>query len=591
MFSIVITDKGGEQRKMNFTRNEVTIGRVQGNDIVLPKGNVSKHHSRIVLKDGRFIVVDIKSTNGTYVNGRKITSPLVVRPGDKVYIGDFILVIEEAQEAAEPAPSGAAASSPPPLPVRESAAPAPPAPPALPEAPPLPPAGAEAEPRKIIAEQPAVAPRGRRPMAQTLQDEPRRRTIEQSALGSAGLGLKGAASANVAPAPHPARPARTPDTGLYFLMSRLQHAYSLDSLSQSDDAQLQSTLAQTINAMLREGVLDDDIDKEALSEQAKREVQGLGALEPLLEDEQIEQIVVCGSDHIACLRDQSWQRVEERFSSAKAAQLALSRLLARAGQSAMGDAPVQHFDLPDGMHVTLLQAPLALHGPIIEVRRRGPLVGLQALVDDGMLNADMAALLERAITSGANVLVMGERGAGVTTLLAALAQFYDLGERLVSVEAHGALNLGHRPVVALGAGRSDQKDALDYAGAMTEALRFTPDRIVVDGVHGRHFCSVLEALSGQSGGNLVGMHATFAPNPIKTLRFVCRLRTGMEDAVAQELIAHTVALVVQVAKTEFGRKVLSITEVTGIKSGRIQSQALFGYEDDFDRIATSERFA
>src|SRR5262245_22483404 len=95
MFSVVITEKGGAQRRMEFDKNEVTIGRVQVNDIILPKGNVSKRHSRIVLKDSRFIVVDLKSTNGTYVNGRKITSPLVVKPGDKIYIGDFILTLED----------------------------------------------------------------------------------------------------------------------------------------------------------------------------------------------------------------------------------------------------------------------------------------------------------------------------------------------------------------------------------------------------------------------------------------------------------------------------------------------------------------
>src|ERR1700743_458467 len=95
MFTILIQEKGGEQRRMVFNKSEVTIGRVQGNDIVLPKGNVSKRHARIVLKDGKFIIVDLKSTNGTYVNGRKITSPLVVKGSDKIYIGDFILSIEE----------------------------------------------------------------------------------------------------------------------------------------------------------------------------------------------------------------------------------------------------------------------------------------------------------------------------------------------------------------------------------------------------------------------------------------------------------------------------------------------------------------
>lgn len=96
MFAIIVTEKGGDQRRLEFDKSEVTIGRVQGNDVILPKGNVSKRHARIVLKDGKFIIVDLKSTNGTYVNGRKITSPLVVKDNDKIYIGDYILGVDGA---------------------------------------------------------------------------------------------------------------------------------------------------------------------------------------------------------------------------------------------------------------------------------------------------------------------------------------------------------------------------------------------------------------------------------------------------------------------------------------------------------------
>src|ERR1700690_837685 len=112
MFSLMITEKGGAQRKLEFDKAEITIGRVQGNDIILPKGNVSKRPSRIVLKDGRFIVVDLKSTNGTYVNGRKITSPLVVKSGDKIYIGDFIVGVDEAASGEGDGPSETTTSPP-----------------------------------------------------------------------------------------------------------------------------------------------------------------------------------------------------------------------------------------------------------------------------------------------------------------------------------------------------------------------------------------------------------------------------------------------------------------------------------------------
>ncbi|MEZ4294919.1 MAG: FHA domain-containing protein [Polyangiaceae bacterium] len=103
MFSVIISEKGGAERRESFDRTEINVGRVQGNDLMLPKGNVSKRHARLLFRDGRFIVTDLKSTNGTYVNGRKISQATIVREGDKIYIGDFVLRIETTSSAAPPA--------------------------------------------------------------------------------------------------------------------------------------------------------------------------------------------------------------------------------------------------------------------------------------------------------------------------------------------------------------------------------------------------------------------------------------------------------------------------------------------------------
>src|SRR5262245_16294136 len=111
MFSIIISEKGGAERRETYDRTEINVGRVQGNDLMLPKGNVSKRHARLLYRDGRFIVTDLKSTNGTYVNGRKIAQATIVREGDKIYIGDFVLRIElsgdgssQASQPGVPAP-------------------------------------------------------------------------------------------------------------------------------------------------------------------------------------------------------------------------------------------------------------------------------------------------------------------------------------------------------------------------------------------------------------------------------------------------------------------------------------------------------
>ncbi len=96
MYKLVVSEKGGPSKEIEFDKDEVTIGRVPGNDIVLPGNNVSKRHSRVVRQDGRFFVVDLKSTNGTYLNGRRIMTPSPLRAGDKIFVGSFVLVLESA---------------------------------------------------------------------------------------------------------------------------------------------------------------------------------------------------------------------------------------------------------------------------------------------------------------------------------------------------------------------------------------------------------------------------------------------------------------------------------------------------------------
>src|SRR5438105_1556582 len=111
-FSIILTEKGGATQRLDFECEEITIGRVDENDICLPKGNISKKHTKIVVKDGKIIVLDLKSTNGTYVNGKKLAGPQVITPADKVYVGDFIISVEPPDMGEAPLEEGEEGSTP-----------------------------------------------------------------------------------------------------------------------------------------------------------------------------------------------------------------------------------------------------------------------------------------------------------------------------------------------------------------------------------------------------------------------------------------------------------------------------------------------
>jgi len=98
MLALTIREKNGEERQLIFEKEEVTIGRATGSDIVLPRSNISKRHARLVDKHDKVVIVDLRSTNGTYVNGRRITAPELLTYDDKVYIGDFVIRLSRPAE-------------------------------------------------------------------------------------------------------------------------------------------------------------------------------------------------------------------------------------------------------------------------------------------------------------------------------------------------------------------------------------------------------------------------------------------------------------------------------------------------------------
>ena len=108
MFALIIRERSGDERREFFDEQEILVGRIPGNDLVLRAGNVSRQHARFVYRDERLIVSDLGSANGTYVNGRRIRHATILRDGDEVWVGDFYLRVEMSAHGvlpeAEPQP-------------------------------------------------------------------------------------------------------------------------------------------------------------------------------------------------------------------------------------------------------------------------------------------------------------------------------------------------------------------------------------------------------------------------------------------------------------------------------------------------------
>jgi len=111
MFVVSVRERGKEEHKFTFRKPEIVVGRLRASDIILPKRNISKRHAVFSFQDGQVILQDMGSTNGSYINGKKVLENTVIGPDDKIFMGDYILQVEVLDEQGNAAAQGQAGAA------------------------------------------------------------------------------------------------------------------------------------------------------------------------------------------------------------------------------------------------------------------------------------------------------------------------------------------------------------------------------------------------------------------------------------------------------------------------------------------------
>ncbi len=583
-FTIVITEKGGKPRAEVFDQGEITIGRVQGNDIVLPKGNISKRHSRIVQRDGKFIIVDLKSTNGTYVNGKRISAPQVLKEGDKLYVGDFTITLE--------APNGAGKEPD----VDADFDPEPPAPPPAPAPPeddelifgedePLPPAPQPPPPAPKKQPEP---PRPEPPRAETPPPEPSRRIKPKES--------------RPAPAPQGRRqdlqiplPAAGALNARGAVFGSVTKALAADGgLPPDDDNTLErarSAAEKTLNALAKK-LQGESTDGWPL--QIAKEICGMGPLGELLEDGNVVEVFVNGPHQILVRRapDSSsvgipLTPVQAFFSSDEAVALVVRRIMHAAGVKFDAEHPIAEARLHDGTRVNAVHHAATVRGPLVTISRSSTRnATLDELVAESMLSRNMAEFLELCVRARRNVCICGGPGAQIGTLMSAMAATIDDEERIVIVEQVARLKLPQSHVVTLEPrplrGGPSPATVRDLVG---NALRMRPNRVLVHEVTGGEAHELFVAMGGRQDGTLFTSYAATTRDCLDRLETMISLAgLDVQRRVVREQIASSLDIIVTVTRFADGSsRVTQISEVTGVEVDLVTTQDLFTFKrEGFD---------
>jgi len=327
----------------------------------------------------------------------------------------------------------------------------------------------------------------------------------------------------------------------------------------------------------------NEAEVRSLADSLTKELVGFGPLEDVLDDPAVEDIMINGYKDIYVSRSGRMIKLPLRFSDNAHLLRIVRRILAPIGRRLDESNPMVDARLPNGGRLNVVIEPLSLEGPIVSIRkfRKDPMKPAD-LVGNGTLSPAIAALLEAAVDARCNILISGGTSSGKTSLLNALAFHIRDSERVITIEDTAELSLNHPHVVRLESrpGGFDGAGVVTIRDLMRNTLRMRPDRIIVGEVRGGEVLELLQAMNTGHDGSMGTIHASSPRECLYRIEMLAGFAgfQGSEASLRRQ-VASAVDFIVQIGRLPSGRRrILSVTEVTGMSDDIIATQELYRYE-------------
>ncbi len=326
-------------------------------------------------------------------------------------------------------------------------------------------------------------------------------------------------------------------------------------------------------------------ERERLSREILDEIFGLGPLEQLLKDPTISDILVNRYNKVYVERAGKLEITGLSFKDDQHLMQIIDRIVSRVGRRVDESSPMVDARLADGSRVNAIIPPLALDGPVLSIRRfgRDP-INARDMIANHTLTEAMLEVLAAMVKGRLNILISGGTGAGKTTLLNVLSGFIPQYERIVTIEDAAELQLNQEHIVRLETRppNIEGKGAVRQRQLVINSLRMRPDRIIVGEVRGEEAFDMLQAMNTGHEGSLTTVHANSPRDALARLEsMVSMANLNIPERAIRQQIASAIHLVVQIARlTDGTRKVISISEITGMEDESIWMQDVF----TFDRL-------
>ena len=359
---------------------------------------------------------------------------------------------------------------------------------------------------------------------------------------------------------------------------------NLAALEHASEADLRAEINDIASEALQEkGIVLNREDRTTLNQELYDEVRGLGPLETLLQDDSVNDILVNGPQQIFVERNGQLELSDVTFKDERHLLRIIDKIVSAVGRRVDESNPYVDARLADGSRFNAMVPPIAVDGSLVSIRKfKKEKLGIDDLIRFGAFTEEMAAYLQAAVACRLNVIVSGGTGSGKTTTLNALSSFIGDDERILTIEDTAELQLQQthvgrmesRPPNVEGKGAVTQRDCLK------NALRMRPDRIIVGETRGEEVIDMLQAMNTGHDGSMTTIHANNARDAVSRLEnMIAMAGIEMPLKAVRSQIASAVNLIVQASRLQDGsRRMVSITEVTGMEGEVISMQEVFRYQ-------------
>lgn len=364
--------------------------------------------------------------------------------------------------------------------------------------------------------------------------------------------------------------------------SRLVNEFDLASISEMP----KETLTASIKDALQEITSVDNLplnrmERAMLVADLMNEIIGLGPIEPLVQDDTIQDILVNGFSKVYIEKKGALTLSNIEFRDNEHLMQIIDKIVSAIGRRIDESSPMVDARLADGSRVNVIIPPLALDGPVLSIRKFGhkPLTEENLLTNLALTN-EMMKFLTGAIKSKLNILISGGTGAGKTTLLNILSAHIPDSERIITIEDSAELRLNQPHVVRLESRppNIEGKGGITLTDLVKNSLRMRPDRIIVGEARGEEAIDMLQAMNTGHQGSMSTIHANSPADALSRMEVMLSMGTSRFSEMAMRgLVASAINIIVQLTRLPDGkRRIISVSEITGLDENyKITMQEIF----------------